>query len=409
MRKTGLSALALCALGLGQQALALQSELVGSGFSQPVFLTAPAGDPRLFVVERGGRVQMIANGVTSTFLDISARVDATGERGLLGLAFDPQYATNGRFFVNYIDNTTQDTVIASYTTLPSGLANPASGRTVLTIDQPAGSEIHKAGWIGFRPGAPGQLYVATGDAGPGDDPANRAQDLSLNLGKILRITPGADGGYSIPADNPFAGATPGNDEIWAYGLRNPYRASFDRVTGDFWIGDVGQDAREEIDFEAAGTAGGRNYGWRPLEGGADNPAVPDPAPPDATAPLFDFEHGVLGQSVIGGYVYRGTWEAGLDGSYLFGDFVSGRLFSLRRGETGEPDFSDITTALGTPFGRYELSSFGEDGVGNLYALGLDGNIFRIAMAVPEPAQGLLMLSAAGLMLGTALRRRRHGG
>jgi hypothetical protein len=223
--------------------------VVTSGLDTPLFLTAPAGDPRLFVVERGGTIRIIQNGVllNQPFLDISTQVESsTGERGLLGLAFDPSYSSNGKFYVDYIDSTTaHNTQIAGFTVSAGNpnVANP-SGTSILSIDQPAFSN-HKGGWIGFRPNEPSNLYIATGDGGDANDPGNRAQSLSSDLGKILRIDvqhPANGLNYSIPASNPFAGGASIDDKIWAYGLRNPYRDSFDRATGDFYIADVGQNA-----------------------------------------------------------------------------------------------------------------------------------------------------------------------
>ncbi len=407
MRKTMplIGALAAALLSV-TPASALQSVLVGSGYVQPLYLTAPAGDSRLFVVEKGGRIRLQQGASVSTYLDLSAQVDAAGERGLLGMAFDPDFATNGRFYVNYIDLTTKNTVVASYTATSAGAAtaNPASARVVLSVAQPAGLSNHKAGWIGFSAADPGRLYIATGDGGSANDPGNRAQNLADNLGKMLRVVPLPGGGYTVPADNPFAGQA-GNDEIWAYGLRNPFRNSFDRLTGDLWIGDVGQGLREEIDFAAAGTAAGVNYGWRAREGRVDNPGVSDPAPPSAIGPLFDYAHGTLGASIIGGYVYRGSGEPALDGTYLFGDFVSGRIFSLREVNGVAVGFTDRTAELGTPFGGSTLASFGEDGFGNVYAVGLNGNIFRIASAVPEPGPWAL-LAAGVAVVGWRLRSAR---
>jgi glucose/arabinose dehydrogenase len=404
--------LAVMALGAGAagastQAMALGAQLIGSGFSQPVFLTAPVDDARLFIVERTGKIQVMSNGVTSTYLDLSGQIATDGERGLLGLAFDPNFASNGRFYVDYIDKTSLNTVVASYTA-PSAAAmtaNPASRQTIITVQQRAASN-HKAGWIGFRPGDTTSLYIATGDGGGSNDPEGKAQNLNDNLGKMLRITPNAAGGYSIPAGNPFAGATPGNDEIWAYGLRNPFRNSFDRQTGNFWIADVGQDTREEIDFEATGTPGGRNYGWRALEGSGDNPNVGDPAPPDATGPIYDYLHGEMGESIIGGYVYRGTGEAGLDGTYFFGDYVSGKIFSLREsgGAVVPGSFAEVTS----PFGSNSITSFGEDAAGNLYVMGIDGNVYRFAQAVPEPAEWALFASGLALVALGVRRRGRRG-
>ncbi|MCZ4316417.1 PQQ-dependent sugar dehydrogenase [Comamonadaceae bacterium G21597-S1] len=386
---------------------ALQSTLLPQSFDTPVFLTAPAGDSRLFIVEKAGRIQMLDNGVLSTYLDLSGQVNSAGERGLLGLAFDPDFGNNHRFYVNYI-GIDFDTKVSAFTAPSASAASVdiATGQTVLSIAQPAGRDNHKAGWIGFRSTDPGQLYVATGDGGSGDDPDNLAQDLGSNLGKILRVTPSAGGGYTVPQDNPFVGVA-GNDEIWAYGLRNPYRNSFDRLNGDFWIADVGQNAREEVNLELNGAAGGVNYGWRAREGSVDNPAVPDAKPVGAVEPFFEYAHGTYGQSVIGGYVYRGNAEPGLDGSYFFGDFVSGRIFTLRTGAGGAIDVTERTAELGTPFGAFQLSSFGEDGLGNLYAMGINGQVVLIAAAVPEPSTWAILLAGTVLLGAFAARRGRR--
>jgi glucose/arabinose dehydrogenase len=379
-------------LAAGTAAAATQ---IGSGYTQPVFLTAPVGDSRLFVVEKGGLVKVQQGGSVSTWLDISTQVDTTGERGLLGLAFDPNFTSNGRFYVDYIDKTTLNTVVASYTVNGSGAVDMGSAKTILTVAQPAGRSNHKAGWIGFNAADPGHLYIATGDGGSSNDPDNNAQNLNSNLGKLLRVTPGANGGYTVPADNPFVGVA-GNDEIWAYGLRNPYRNSFDRQTGDLWIGDVGQGAREEVNFAsaAAGLGRGANYGWRVREGTIATPGISDPTPPNLTEPLFDYGRDV-GGTVIGGYVYRGA-DASLNGKYVFGDYVTGDIWSYSGG---------TRTELDSPFAGFQLTSFGEGGDGSLYAVGIDGNIYLLAAAVPEPTAALLL--ALGLAAGGLLTRRRR--
>lgn len=389
-----LATLALAAAATGP---ALAYTQVGAGYSQPVFLTAPVGDSRLFVVEKGGLIKVQdSGGSVSTWLNLSGQVDTGGERGLLGLAFDPGFASNGRFYVDYIDKTTLSTVVASYTVNGSGAVDLASAKTIITVAQPAGRDNHKAGWIGFSAADPGHLYIATGDGGSGNDPDNNAQNLNSNLGKLLRITPNAAGGYTVPADNPFVGVA-GNDEIWAYGLRNPFRNSFDRQTGDLWIGDVGQGAREEVDFAsvAAGLGRGANYGWRIREGNIATPGINDGPPlTPVTNPLFDYDRNV-GGTVIGGYVYHGA-DASLDGKYIFGDYVAGKVWSYSNG---------TRTELSDPFSTFQLTSFGEGGDGSLYAVGINGNIYLLAAAVPEPAPALLL--AVGLAAGGLLTRRRR--
>ncbi|MFZ5551099.1 MAG: PQQ-dependent sugar dehydrogenase [Pseudomonadota bacterium] len=373
----GLLALAL-ALG-ADPAQALHGKVVGTGFDASLFVTAPKGDRRLFVVEKGGVIRVVRGDKVSTFLDLSDRVDTGGERGLLGLAFDPDFATNGRFYVDYTSATA--THVERYTVSPpdADRADRGSRQPIITVDQPVYSN-HKGGWIGFRPGDKKNLYVALGDGGSGYDPHDYAQNGQVLLGKMLRINVSRDkGGYRVPADNPFVGSEEVRPEVWALGLRNPFRASFDRDTGDLWIGDVGQDTREEIDFEPAADPGGHNYGWRLREGKVRTPGGGGGDKPGLTDPVFDYPHsgqqGSLGDCVTGGYVYRGPSIPEADGRYFFGDCVSDRAFSFSYNAAGIPvDLREETSALLSGSGLSILGSFGEDGRGRLYLVGVSGSI-----------------------------------
>lgn len=380
------------ALGLGATpALALQGKVVGTGFDEPLFVTAPKGDKRLFVVEKGGVIKIAKGNQLKTFLDISDRVNADGERGLLGLAFDPNYASNGRFYVNYIDADGSHTIVERYTVSPSD-ANKAERGTrqrIIAIKQESFSN-HKAGWIGFRPGDKRHLYIAVGDGGAGYDPDNNAQNGKVLLGKMLRLdVSGSKAGYRIPDDNPFVNDDKVRDEVWALGLRNPFRASFDRRTGDFWIGDVGQDSREEVDFEKAGDPGGHNYGWRLREGFIRTPGDVGGDKPGLTDPVYDYPHsgqGSFGSCITGGYVYRGPSIPEADGRYFFGDCVSDRAASYNPAADGKPtDVRDDTGDLVAGTGLSTLASFGEDGRGRLYLVGLNGVV--VAMCPGSAAAG----------------------
>jgi glucose/arabinose dehydrogenase len=347
--------------------------LIRGGLADPVFLTH-AGDARLFVVERGGRIRILKQvsgqwKVTSTFLDLRGKVDrGHSEQGLLGLAFHPDYATNGRFYVNYI-NLGGDTVIAEFRRATAGKADPGSRRTVMTVKQPADN--HNGGWLAFK--GP-YLYIALGDGGSGGDPWGNAQNKNVRLGKILRIDPlDPDGSgpkrFSIPGDNPFVGED-GRDEIWAYGLRNPWRNSFDRETGHLWIGDVGQSAYEEISREGDGK--GRNFGWDKLEGFHLYPSGALCTSNCRTLPIVEYPHAAAGDdncSVVGGYVSRRPGAA-LEGRYLFGDTCSGRIWDIPAGFSG----GDPGTALDTSL---FISSFGEGANGVLYVLSLGGQVYRV--------------------------------
>ena len=387
----------------------LTTHIVASGFDRPLFATAPTGDPRLFVVEQGGLVKVLQNGAVlpTPFLDLSSKVDTTGERGLLGLTFDPGFATNRRFYVDYIDKTTLNTVVATYQASASqpNIADTSTAQTVLTVAQPEFTN-HKAGWIGFRPGEDTNLYIATGDGGSANDPQNRAQNLHENLGKILRVDVSAD---RLPADNtqygyaiPTGNIANGNPEIYASGLRNPFRDSFDRETGTFYIADVGQSAREEINIGAAGA----NYGWRKFEGTLLN-FPNDPAIPNHTPPIFEYNNeGTAG--VIGGYVYRGAAIHELQGTYFFADLATDRVTSFRfTGGGGVTELTDRTAELISPTGiSGSITSFGEDGFGNIYLVSFDGGKVGMITAIPEPAAWAMMLAGMAL-ISVCARRRGH--
>ncbi len=291
----------------------LDAVRVAGGFNLPVFATAaPRDKARLFVIQQSGQIRIIdlASGTVKEPPFLSISVSTSGEEGLLGLAFDPNYAANGFFYVNYI---VPGGVFGQGVTRVSrfsvsanpDIADAASEKIILSFDQPQNN--HNAGWIGFSPraGDEGNLYIASGDGGSSNDagtghiePGGNAQNLTTLLGKMLRIHINSDGTYSIPADNPFVGMPNVRQEIWAYGLRNPFRNSFDRSLGTLFIGDVGQSQREEIDAEAASTPGGQNYGWRVREGSIQNPAYPsDPVPPGAVNPAYDYPRNV-GQTFI---------------------------------------------------------------------------------------------------------------
>lgn len=367
---------------LTSRAVDLTATRVAAGFANPVFATAPTGvTDRLFVLEQNtGRVRILlletGEILNDPFLTVPAgQLTTGGERGLLGMAFHPDYSTNGRFVLNFTGSSGQ-TVIREYTVSSDpDIADADSGQTLLEIDQPFSN--HNAGWVSFGPD--GYLYIATGDGGSGNDPGNRAQDITGQLlGKMLRIDlgDGPDGAYSIPPDNPFVGMV-GDDEIWAYGLRNPWRCAFDRLTGELWIADVGQGAREEINLQPAGT-GGQNYGWRVLEGNRDT-GLGGGSPPFVN-PIHEYDHDD-GLAITGGYVYRGLQYPQMQGLYLFADYVFSTIWSLERGTGSEVTVVDRTEELEPDVGAIgSIVSFAEDGLGELYVIDHDGEIFRIGAA-----------------------------
>ncbi|MGD9571278.1 MAG: sorbosone dehydrogenase family protein [Thermoleophilia bacterium] len=356
--------------GAVEQATGVRLAQVRSGLGDALYVTAAPGQRnRLYVVQQSGRVRVLERGrlVSRPFLDVSGRISAGGERGLLGLAFHPGYARNGRFFLNYTDRA-GDTRVVEMRRGAGGRARPGV-RVLLTIPQPYSN--HNGGHLAFGPD--GMLYIGTGDGGSGGDPEGHGQRLDTLLGKILRIdvdSRPAGRAYGIPAGNPFAGGG-GRPEIWAYGLRNPWRFSFDRTRGDLWIGDVGQNDIEEIDFARAGAAGGVNFGWNAFEGRSPYPGG-DPVNGRApTAPVAQYTHSA-GCSVTGGFVYRGTRAGALRGRYVYADYCSGRVWSMRAGPSpGAP--REETGRLGVSLSN--VTSFGEGGGGDLYVLA-GGTLYR---------------------------------
>jgi len=343
---------------------------VAANFTTPLDVQQPNDNTgRLFVVEQGGRIQIIQSSgarLANPFLDVTGRSGFTsgGETGLLGLAFHPMYAQNRRFFVNYTRNNggQLQSVIAEFTTSATdpNFADPATERILFTVDQPFSN--HNGGGLAF--GKEGFLYIALGDGGSGGDPNCNGQNINVLLGKILRIdvdsTPAAGLQYALPPDNPFINKT-GSDEIWLYGLRNPFRFSFDTANGNLWIGDVGQDAFEEVDMLTP-QQGGANMGWNIREGKHPfaNTAMCSQTGGTLTDPIFDYDHSQGDETVIGGHVYHGTKMPGLAGAYVFGDFISGRVWSL----TGSGQSWTRTFLLNTA--ANDLAAMGEDRAGELY-------------------------------------------
>ncbi len=342
----------------------IKYETVVTGLTNPLFLThAGDGSGRLFIVQRGGQILIYKNAQLNEtpFLDISGIINSSGgEQGLLGLAFDPNYETNGRFFVVYTITANNAIRLARFNVSSDPDIAETNGTTILTISKTNSFTNHNGGMIAFGPD--GYLYMAVGDSGGGGDPDNNGQNKNILFGKILRLdVSGAT--YSIPSTNPFVGDPNVREEIWAYGLRNPWRFSFDRSNGDLYIGDVGQNLQEEVDFQDAASNGGENYGWRILEGNlCYNPASCTP-PPGYVPPVAIYDHGEndsIGCSVTGGYVYRGTAFPALTGVYLYGDFCQGRIWGMMRNSSNQWVSSLIVDT------NYFISSFGEDENGEVY-------------------------------------------
>lgn len=356
---------------------------VADGFERPVWAGMPSGmDGKLWVMEQAGRVWIVdlATGKRGEvpFLDIAQNVSRKGnEEGLLGLAFAPDFKTSGRYYVNFTDKE-HFTRIVRFTCLNHEVTDIATAAVVLKFKQPY--ENHNGGWICFGPD--GMLYIGNGDGGSGNDPQRHGQALDTLLGKILRLDVAGDPPYRIPKDNPFVGKEGAKPEIWAYGVRNPWRCSFDRKTGDFWMGDVGQNHWEEIDFMPNGKGAGANYGWRLREGAVATPLteVGGDAPQGAIEPVYVYKHGAgatEGLSVTGGYVYRGP-VAELQGRYVFADYQNPRIWSFVLKDGKAADFKDHTAALQPGNGRIALvASFAEDNQGNLFIVDHSGPVYQV--------------------------------
>jgi glucose/arabinose dehydrogenase len=343
-------------------------------FDQPVYVTAPPGDRhRVFVVERTGRIRVIRDGhkLATPFLDLRNQVSCCDERGLLSMAFPPDYATSRRFYVDYTDRRGDTRVVEFRRSGSRDRGVKASARLVLFQRQPEPN--HNGGLIVFGPD--NLMYIGLGDGGGSYDQhgsRGNAQSLNTLLGKILRIAPRASGGraYTVPGDNPFVGRSGARDEVYAYGLRNPWRFSFDRTTGDMAIADVGQNQIEEVDFAGRGDARGVNYGWRVWEG--RRRVYPSESAPGAVFPVLTYSHEGGGCSVTGGYVVRDPALRALAGEYVYGDYCLGRIRAVRLG----PGSARADHSLGLHVSQ--LSSFGEDSGGRVYATSLDGPVYRLA-------------------------------
>ncbi len=331
---------------------------------QPVAMAVRSGDPALYIAEKTGRVVALRDGDIDPrpVLDLVDRVSLGAEQGLLGIAFSPD---GSHLYANYTDvdgNTNVDAFVMGDT-----VADQATQRQILFVRQPYAN--HNGGNLVFGPD--GYLYIGLGDGGSAGDPHDNGQSLGTLLGKMLRIDPTPNGQrpYAIPPDNPFVGMEGARPEIWAYGLRNPWRYSFDRATGDLWIGDVGQNSWEEVDEQGPDSTGGENYGWNRLEG---THTYEGDAPPHAVPPVYEYPHG--GCVVTGGYVYRGKAMPALDGAYVFADFCLGDLETLRPLEGGDLEHGELGVHVDSP------ASFGEDAAGELYVLSLEGALYRLVPA-----------------------------
>ena len=365
-----LLAVPACAAPAFEPTGGLRLERVVEGLESPVHLTAPARDPRLFIVEQPGRIRIVKAGrlLATPFLDITDRVGFGGERGLLSVAFHPRYASNGFFFVNYTDRHGDTRVERYRVTRDPDRADPASARLILAVDQPYSN--HNGGHVLFGPD--GMLYVGMGDGGSGGDPQGHGQNRADLLGDLLRLDVDHGDPYAIPPDNPFAREPGARPEVWAYGLRNPWRLCFDRASGLLIIADVGQDHWEEVDAVPADRAG-VNFGWNAMEG---SHCFKDPHcdPQRFTRPVLEYGHD-QGCSITGGFVYRGRRLPALTGCYVFSDYCKGWIRSVRIGGGVARERREWR---GLHAG--DVTSFGEDAEGEMYVMNQKGQVFRIAAA-----------------------------
>jgi glucose/arabinose dehydrogenase len=352
---------------------------LAGGLPQPTSIVS-AGDTRLFITLQHGQIFVYENGgiLPAPFLDIQSLVSCCGEQGLLSVAFHPRFRENGYFFVNYT-NANGDTTVARYSvsTSDSDVADPSSASILLTIKQPFNN--HNGGELQFGPD--GYLYIGMGDGGGGGDPFNNAQNLSSLLGKILRIDVDSGVPYAIPHSNPFA-ATGGSSQpaVWAYGLRNPWRFSFDRQTGDLWIADVGQDLFEEVDLQPRTSKGGENYGWRKMEGMHCYNPLSNCLDASMTLPILEYSHVNGNCSITGGYRYRGSRFPSMQGLYFFGDYCSGVIWGATQNGDGTWSARQLLkTSL-------SITTFGEDVDGELYVADGTGSIYSIVDTTPVPVR-----------------------
>lgn len=361
---------------------------IATGLSQ---LTGSYGNQsnanQFYATQKTGQLIRVTSGTPTTLVDVSSRIDTSGERGLLGFTQDPNFANNGWSYISYVNSQTKALDIIRLTNF-----NLATAEAIISVAHPTNASNHYGGNIRF--GTDGMLYIAMGDGGGSNDPENDAQNLNNHLGKLLRIDVSAGGpGYTVPANNPFVGIA-GLDEIWAYGLRNPFKFSFD-TNGDLYIGDVGQNAWEEVDRNI-GNVGGVNYGWQALEGTHANPNAVAPPAANATPPIFEYSHAV-GQSITGGVVYHGAGlGSAFNGRYFFGDFVSRKLWSI------DPNASDVTASLldhtSTLGASISFTGIETDANGEIILTSFGGTVYRLE-AVPEPAtMTILGIAVSALVL-----------